>query len=395
MQQRCPAQLPQPTMSEVYCTAPFNGITVRENGDVRTCCVGSEVIGNLNNNSIQDILQSEKLKTIQKSMVSGPADLKNCIHCSQQEKHSGVSALRQHYLKFYQDVHSELKLRSLDIRWNNLCNLGCMYCNSTFSSVWEDRRGIRINKPVKQYQDDLLEFILDNVDQVKEIMLVGGEPMLMKQNYKLFETLPSDTRISLITNFSYDLERLPCFEALLNRPKENIVWNLSLENSGKKFEYVRNGASWDQIEKNLRLLNQHWPDSACVNMVYSVFTAFDLVESIETFHSFNIKKFNLQSYFGHPAFDIFSMPSPVKKIALDTLTNALQSHTEKIHPEDRDLYPIDNINHIIHHLQTQPTSTVVTKNSFYERVKWCDQWNTTQFQDLWPDVVDLVDQHLL
>jgi hypothetical protein len=32
----------------VYCTAPFNGITVRENGDVKTCCVAGVVIGNLN-----------------------------------------------------------------------------------------------------------------------------------------------------------------------------------------------------------------------------------------------------------------------------------------------------------------------------------------------------------
>ena len=236
-------------MSEIYCTAPFNSITVRENGDVKTCCVGGVTIGNLNNDSIQNILQSEKLKNIQTLMVNGSVDLKNCSHCSRQEQHSGLSSLRQHYLKFYPNAWDQLKLKSLDIRWNNLCNLGCVYCSPTFSSVWEGRENTRSNRPLKEYQDDLQDFILDNIDQVEEIMLVGGEPMLMKQNYSLFEKLPSSTKISIITNFSYDLEKLPCFESLLNRPKENIKWNLSLENSDKKFEYVRNGASWHQIEK--------------------------------------------------------------------------------------------------------------------------------------------------
>ena len=381
-------------MSEIYCTAPFNGITVRENGDVKTCCVGGINIGNLNSDSIQNILQSEKLKNIQKSMINGSVDLKNCSHCLRLEQHSGLSSLRHHYLKFYPNTWDQLKLKNLDIRWNNLCNLGCVYCSSTFSSVWEDRESIRLNRPIKEYQDDLQDFILNNIDQVEEIMLVGGEPMLMKQNYSLFEKLPSSTKISIITNFSYDLEKLPCFKSLLNRPKENIKWNLSLENSDQKFEYVRNGASWHQIEKNLKLLDQHWPNSACVNMVYSVFTAFDIDNAIATFHKFNIKKFNFQSYFGHSAFDVFSMPAPIKKIALDTLLVAQQVHANSIHHEDKHLYPIENINHIIRHLQL-PSTASVTKQSFYERAEWCNQWNHTRFQDLWPNVVDLVDQHLV
>jgi organic radical activating enzyme len=383
-------------MSDIYCTAPFNGITVRENGDVKTCCVGSEIIGNLNHDSIQNILASTKIKAIQASMLHGSSDLKNCQACLQQEQDSGLASIRQHYLKFYPDVQIELKLRSLDIRWNNLCNLGCVYCSPTFSSVWEDRQTIRINKPVKEYQDDLLQFILDNADQVNEIMLVGGEPLLMKQNYKLFEKLPSKIKISLVTNFSYDLERLPCFESLVNRPRDNIKWNLSLENSQQKFEYVRNGASWSQVEKNFSVLNQYWPDSACVNMVYSVFTAFDIEPAVQTFHNFNIKKFNFQSYFGHPAFDVFAMPLPMQKIALDQLLSALDIHASNIHPEDRDLYPIENASRIIQHLQSQqqPNSNL-TKQQFNERIKWTNQWNKNQFQDLWPEVINLVDQYLL
>ena len=36
------------TQSNVYCTAPWKGVAVLENGDVTTCCLGSTKIGNLN-----------------------------------------------------------------------------------------------------------------------------------------------------------------------------------------------------------------------------------------------------------------------------------------------------------------------------------------------------------
>ena len=45
-------------MSSVYCTAPFNGLTIREDGHVRTCCNGSISLGNLNYESIEDKLIS-------------------------------------------------------------------------------------------------------------------------------------------------------------------------------------------------------------------------------------------------------------------------------------------------------------------------------------------------
>lgn len=383
------------TENNVYCTAPFNGITVRENGDVKTCCVGAETIGNLSTQSIQAILQSEKLKRIQTSMLDGSSNLKNCGHCVLQEKQTGLASLRQHYSKYYPIVHGNLKLKNLDIRWNNLCNLGCVYCSPMFSSVWEDRLTVRVHSATKPYQDDLLEFILNNVDQVQEITLVGGEPLLMKQNYKLLEQLPQHTQISLITNFSYDLERLPCFDSLVNRPKANVKWNLSLENSHKKFEYVRNGADWSQVEKNIQLLNKHWPDSACVNIVYSVFTAFDIDQAIATFHALGIKKFNFQSYFGHPAFDVFSMPRSLQQVALNRLHKALEIHHNNIDAVDIDLFPIQNIDHIIAHLQSEQTATSsLTKQKFYDRVEWCNQWNSDRFQDLWPDVINLVDSSM-
>ena len=382
--------------NNVYCTAPWNGITVRENGDVKTCCNGRTVLGNLNQDNIQNILESKNLREIQDSIINKDINSKNCQVCIQHEKQTGLSSLRQHYLKFYPDIYPKLKLKNLDIRWNNLCNLGCVYCSPTFSSVWEDRLSSRTNKPTKPYQTDLLEFILENIEQVDELMLVGGEPMLMKQNYELFNRLPESTNISIVTNFSYDLERLPCFNDLIKRPRQNIRWNLSLENFGDKFEYVRNGANWAEVEKNFEVLNKYWVDNISINLVYSMFTAFDLSESIQKFHQLGIKKFTLQTYYGPRALDVSSMPRPIRELALAQLDDTLMVHQNLIHVEDRDLYPLGNITNIQQHLSSTHSPELLTKTEFYRHIETqCDKWNTSKFKDLWPHIVTLVDRYLV
>jgi hypothetical protein len=268
-----------------------------------------------------------------------------------------------------------------------------MYCTPQFSSTWAEKLNKNNSSPVKNYQDDLLNFILQHVNEIDEITLVGGEPMLMKQNYELISQLPDSSRISILTNLSYDLTRLPCISDLLTRPKENTLWNISCENIDQQFEYVRNGAEWAQIETNLKFLNQHWPDLVTINMVYNVFSAFDLVGTIQRFHQLGIKKFNFQSYFGPPAIDVFKMPSAIQKLAEQILDEAVRVHYENIHPEDRDFYPLANLD-LIKSKLTQAQENSHPRKKFYEQIAWYDQWSDSKFKNLWPHVIDLVELHL-
>ena len=383
-------------MTNVYCTAPWNGLTVREDGTVKTCCNGGVSLGNLNDVSIYNIEKSEALAKIQQNLLNGKPDLVNCNTCVRQEQHTGVAALRQHYLKYYPDIiENSVSMQCLDIRWNNSCNLSCMYCSPQFSSVWEDRLRPTTSIKTKNYQDELLDFILEKIDQVKEIMLVGGEPMLMKQNYNLIAKLPNTTKLSILTNLSYDLKNLPCTKFLLARPQSNTIWNISCDNVEQQFEYVRNGATWQQIEENLEFLNSHWKDHVTFNMVYSMFNAFDLVDIVKKLHSLGIKKFHLQTYFGHLAMNVFAMPGELQQKAKQCLQDAMDFHYSNIHPEERDLYPMENADAILSKLNDGlGAASKITLEKFLDRVDWYDQWTSLRFRDVWPNVVDLVHQHL-
>lgn len=380
---------------KVYCTAPWVGLTVREDGRVKTCCVGGTSLGNLNEISIQEILKSQSLKDIQQNMLSGEPDQKNCQFCVESEKQSGLATDKEHYNLFYPDfVEDQLKLKLLDIRWNNACNLGCMYCDPTFSSVWQDRLKIKRAPVVNPYQDDLLQWILSRSLEINEVMLVGGEPMLMKQNYQLLNKLSDQCKISILTNLSYNLSELPCIPRLLNRPRLNTRWNVSLENTGTKFEYVRNLGKWSQIEDNFRYLTQHWPETISINFVYSMFSAFDIVNTIKTFHLFGIKKINMFSIHANYSMDVFNMPEIIRKKAAHELELAREWHFENLHPEDRDFYPIQGIDAIINQLINSKKPTSVTRKMFYDQIVQYDQYNHQKFQDLWPNVIDLVEKYL-
>jgi len=383
--------------ANVYCTAPWNGITVRENGAVRTCCAGKKVIANLNTTSIHNVEQSVVLKQIQDNMLSGQPDTENCASCIEQEKISGYDSLRNHYNTYHPDFDLDnITLKFVDIRWNNTCNLTCMYCSPDVSSSWADKLNTINLKPVKPYQDELLDWVLTKTQTVKNIMLVGGEPMLMKQNYTLLKHLPQDCQIDIITNLSYDLENLPCISDLLSRPKHNVKWNVSAENIQQQFEYVRQNSNWGQFKNNIAFLLKHWPDTVSLNMVYSVFSAFDLPETIQTFRSLGIKKFNFQPLYHNQSMNVYRMPEPIRQQALLCLTQAVEFHQNSTHPNDQALYPLQGIDQLKLQLQSNSCSSdTISKQDFWNKITWYDQWSSTKFQDLWPHVSKLVDQHLV
>jgi MoaA/NifB/PqqE/SkfB family radical SAM enzyme len=379
----------------IYCVAPWNGVTVREDGHVRTCCVGSISLGNLNTTTIDQIIKSDTLNQIRQDMLLDKPNLQNCASCVRSESQSGLATLRQHYNKFYSvDSYNEIKLKNLDIRWNNACNLACMYCNHTFSSTWENRLGINRSVVVKDYQEDLLNWILDHAAELEELMLVGGEPMLMKQNYALFNRLPDQCKVSIITNLSYDLPNLPCLQKLLNRPRENTLWNVSLENTGSQFEYVRTGAKWDQTRQNLEFLNKHWPDLVSINFVYSMFSAFSVVETVKELHNIGIKKINLFPINFQPTMDVFNMPDSIRLLAADELDAATKWHVENIHSDDQDLYPMHGANTLVNQLRNSTKPASITLKNFMTKIHWYDQYHNQQFNTLWPNIIDLVKKYL-
>jgi len=102
----------------------------------------------------------------------------------------------------------------VDVRWNTTCNLSCNYCGETCSSKWASLKGIPFKSGARPYYDSVCDFIEQHYEHIHEVALVGGEPLLLPENNRLLDGIPTDAIITLITNLNVDLDSNKIFQKI-------------------------------------------------------------------------------------------------------------------------------------------------------------------------------------
>jgi radical SAM protein with 4Fe4S-binding SPASM domain len=81
-------------MNKFYCAAPWRGLHINPRGDVKTCCAGDpNMLGNLNDQTIEQILNGPELTQIRETMSRGEthAYCSNCVKAERYGADSNVS----------------------------------------------------------------------------------------------------------------------------------------------------------------------------------------------------------------------------------------------------------------------------------------------------------------
>ena len=241
------------------CAAPWRGLHVQVDGGISMCCAGGFKLGNINTDSIESALASDQAKQVRESMKQGKLPEDYCKFCIN-AKSNGLNSEQDWHNSHNEDFEIENADNEyqypviFDARWNNTCNSTCVYCGPTFSSKWASIMGSHGQKPNKDNKGKIKTFFLDRSDRLKTVAMVGGEPLLMKENSDLLDFIPPHVKIDIISNFSTDVTKSEVFEKLLQRQKVN--WHISLENIGERYEYVRQGSLWQTVIDNLKILGK-------------------------------------------------------------------------------------------------------------------------------------------
>ncbi len=109
-----------------FCYAPWTNIHINTAGEYKTCCAGTNIVGDLRTVPLQNLLSEQKLIEIKRSIVNNNTH-PNCQICYRQEQHSSVSE-RAWYTDIADDQTidindiEQVQLQNLDIRWSNTCN---------------------------------------------------------------------------------------------------------------------------------------------------------------------------------------------------------------------------------------------------------------------------------
>ena len=272
-------------MSNFYCAAPWRGLHINPRGDVKTCCAGDpNMLGNLNTQTIEEILHGPVMQEIRQSIRQGKSHA-YCYNCVQSERY-GRSERNWH-----NDVSPEFDCQTaldteylptlIDVRWNITCNLSCNYCGDKCSSKWAALKQIPFKSGARPYYEQVCDYLEKHKESIREVALVGGEPLLLPENERLLDVIPEDCIVTLITNMSVDLADNKVFKKLVNRKK--VGWSMSFDNIDKRFEYVRYGGSGpllvDNILKIKKLFTQgQWGG---IHAVYNIYNATRLTELVD------------------------------------------------------------------------------------------------------------------
>lgn len=269
-------------MSNFLCAAPWRGLHINPRGDVKTCCAGDpNMLGNLNNQTIEEILHGPVLQEIRQTIQQGKPHA-YCYNCVQAERYGRSER------DWHNNVSPEFDPTTardtehlpalIDVRWNTTCNLSCNYCAEACSSKWADLKGMLVKSGTRPYYEQVCDYLEQHQLHIREVALVGGEPLLLPENGRLLDVIPESATVTLITNASVDLESNKIFKKLATR--QRVGWSLSFDNIESRFEYVRHGSTWNKLLHNLDIIQdlmQHG-HSGGIHAVYNIYNATHLVE---------------------------------------------------------------------------------------------------------------------
>jgi organic radical activating enzyme len=174
----------------------------------------------------------------------------------------------------------------VEVNFNHACNLACSYCSPQFSSTWQqemDQHGayptstrhndpshfVGRNRPIpvrehNPYVDAFWSWWPTLYPELKHFRMTGGEPMLDKNTYRVFDYVLAnpkpDLHLNVTSNFSVDEKSwqryLGYVKQLCEGEKiEHFMQYVSLDSFGPQAEYIRHGLDfdllWDRVNQFL------------------------------------------------------------------------------------------------------------------------------------------------
>lgn len=270
------------------CVLPWTGFELEPSGEVKNCIISTESIGNIADTKIKNIVHGEANTRLKEKMLS---DLKpnNCSGCYLQEKNradlSSISS-RLYYLKEIGpktdlrllEQPKDFSLKHVDLRWTNSCNQACVYCSPGLSSKWAQELGVKVNSK-KDVRKDVKEFVFENISNLQNVYLAGGEPMLMKENLEFLKLLKEkNPECTIRVNTNLSTTQTGIFDLLVSF--RNVHWTVSAETTGQEYEYIRHHGSWNDFQKNLLIIKklEHKISFNMLHFILNYESLFDCVD---------------------------------------------------------------------------------------------------------------------
>lgn len=269
-----------PIKTETACQLKWSWSTVRLHEGTTSSChrVNSDSI---TPETFPTFHNTPKKLLDRQLMLQGQWPQGGCEYCKEIEQAGGISDRLSHLtipnlspVELDNDVNAvSVSPTILEVYFNNICNLSCVYCWDGFSSKIEqenrkfgkfDFNGVVIENRSKQADfDGLTEafwtWFAANGRSLTRLHILGGEPFYQQDFYKcldFFESNPCpDLEFNVVSNLMVSSEK---FRDVIDRIKQLLVTRkikrfdltASIDSFGAAQEYVRHGLDLDRWRLN-------------------------------------------------------------------------------------------------------------------------------------------------
>jgi MoaA/NifB/PqqE/SkfB family radical SAM enzyme len=393
------------TTNNTICMLPWISIEASPTGTARPCCLAREDIAgiDLRQHTLEDAYKSEYMQNLRRQFRAGekPATCKLCWD----EETAGRDSKR---------IYSQVRLKELyplvewnndtpdqlwfiDLKLGNICNLKCRICGSWSSSKWaaEELDYLPANYDKKSHVAytwlkqgkwpeespafwDNLKKLLPNI---KYFEFTGGEPWLIQEHWDLLKYAVStgeSKHIDIHYNTNATVNALGFEKSFLWTYFNRVDIAFSVDNVGKRFEYERYGADWDEANKIIDGIHfardtdsTNITTQLCFTInIQNVYYLDELLAWADT-KNFNSIYFNMLHSPNHMS--IQSMTPAAKELVLNKLKTTFWT-TDNYQKE---------ISNVINFIENGTGSDGV---EFLRKMKQTDAYRKQNFMDTHPEI---------
>jgi sulfatase maturation enzyme AslB (radical SAM superfamily) len=315
-----------------YCADIHNNLTIsltRNGIKLGACCwdkstkVPSDLANLWNASNLTRLRELNKLDQLDSYAC------KQCIYMEQ----NGGSSRRTGVNEYYKIQETDLSgPRGLEITIDFTCNIACVYCSPELSTQWR----LELNTPKKQFpirlaQPDIIA-LLDTLDlsNLNNIHFYGGDPLFTNTHEVILNYIDKQVGLDKIYawyNTNGTLRVNDRVQELWSRCRLVKVF-FSIDDIGPRFEYIRYGATWNEVEDNMLWYKDTMPSNV-------MFTIQPTVSCLSALHHYELldwkkqyfdtnKEGDLTDINRHNVFNKFELTSMPQELLDKVLVNNSQ-----------------------------------------------------------------------
>ena len=409
---------------------PFIHQNIKHEGKVGACWRYPDRIGDYRNQTLEEIWNSEQTRELRRAVLNNERPT-GCRSCWDFED-SGVASTRQtcnetysgsqynlNFEEIVQNVTNDYAMpyqpRSIEIRFDNTCNLRCRHCSPTYSSQWEVRAfkdpevkeffvkhgAGRLEKKHISLPEQSFEQFKSAIPYLREVLVAGGEPLQQKRHWEMIEAM-SDHAHNITLSYNSNLVALGIgfYNVLDHWPRfKKIILRVSVDGDDKIFSYFRTNGDItkvvDNVQKLHALTNIEMSLTTTVS-IYNISRLVDIVKFVNAagglFHT---------SIVQYPrAINPKVLPKEIKqtitqewtafKQTLDTdaslWAHSQWTNTKLVNQQKKRIIRYGD--YAVNYMNAEDYSGDLTETRSF--VKFMDKQNNTNFADVYPELASLV-----